>query len=659
MNSLNESNEDYIKNNKNALNDLENNTEIILKQINILKQQMNNYFNSFEKSFSEFLKEVKSCKVLLSKDNIKKISDCHKNIHDKFIKCNELKNIIYENDYIKSMTELNKNIKEFTIDKYEKLFQQGNADSSNNIPNLNLTENKNNDKNLSNENLNNNSMNMKEFEDYFIYADNNIENISFNENEIHNEYSTHKIKCKEEGSDSEEEKINNNLNNNNELKCSECKLNKAINICSHCNNYYCQDCSDFYMKYKEQYNHIFQRIPDNLLDKESSKDKFINNFVSFFGLYFMKFNYLLNLEPILAKFPFIEDVNNLDSHKAYLNDINNKCPKNKIINYNNNENNIKVNEKLIKAFEKFLNDKQFVEIFKGLDNSIINFDNQNYNKKGTKFEQIKNKLFYFINVVTKGNLKFGLNIDDIISHKFSEALTIDKNNIFILINDKINNLNNFVKSKNFYELHYKHFETENPIINKLNEFKLLSDNYLCYHCNISKECFDYRGNTINPNSSNNIIRGTEKYDPPYGWIGIGLNVIGKYDSDEWLTNNSDSSEWAIAYHGINPKNSSNKVNQLLKYIITKNDYLNNAVSSIKSDSNDKRNWSKIGKGIYLTPNITIAEHYTGIIPFNNKRYKVLFMARVYIKGIREPEHSNFWVLDEKYIRIYRILFKEI
>jgi hypothetical protein len=35
------------------------------------------------------------------------------------------------------------------------------------------------------------------------------------------------------------------------------------------------------------------------------------------------------------------------------------------------------------------------------------------------------------------------------------------------------------------------------------------------------------------------------------------------------------------------------------------------------------------------------------------------MARVYIKGIREPEGSNFWILDEKYIRIYRVLFKEI
>ena len=35
------------------------------------------------------------------------------------------------------------------------------------------------------------------------------------------------------------------------------------------------------------------------------------------------------------------------------------------------------------------------------------------------------------------------------------------------------------------------------------------------------------------------------------------------------------------------------------------------------------------------------------------------MAKVYIKGIREPEYTNFWVLNKENIRIYRILFKEI
>ena len=41
----------------------------------------------------------------------------------------------------------------------------------------------------------------------------------------------------------------------------------------------------------------------------------------------------------------------------------------------------------------------------------------------------------------------------------------------------------------------------------------------------NKTYLDYKGNTINPNSSYNFFRGTEKYDPPYGWLGIGLNVM--------------------------------------------------------------------------------------------------------------------------------------
>ena len=209
-------------------------------------------------------------------------------------------------------------------------------------------------------------------------------------------------------------------------------------------------------------------------------------------------------------------------------------------------------------------------------------------------------------------------------------------------------------------MHYKHFDIDNPILNKLYEVKLLSDKFLCYECHIPKKFFDFRGNTVNPNSSNNLIRGTEKYDPPYGWIGIGLNVLDEYDNgnNDWLMNNTKSSEWAIAYRGISPNYQSYKINQLLKYIITKKD-LNNAISTINEKTNDKRNWGKVGKGIYLTPNIRIAEKYTKIISINNKKYKVLFMARVYIKGIREPENNYFWVLNNENIRIYRILFKEI
>ena len=34
------------------------------------------------------------------------------------------------------------------------------------------------------------------------------------------------------------------------------------------------------------------------------------------------------------------------------------------------------------------------------------------------------------------------------------------------------------------------------------------------------------------------------------------------------------------------------------------------------------------------------------------------MAKVLIDEIREPNDINFWILDKKYIRFYRILVKE-
>ena len=40
----------------------------------------------------------------------------------------------------------------------------------------------------------------------------------------------------------------------------------------------------------------------------------------------------------------------------------------------------------------------------------------------------------------------------------------------------------------------------------------------------------------------------------------------------------------------------------------------------------------------------MAERFTGKILINNKRYKVVLMAKVLIEKIREPEDINFWIL---------------
>ena len=49
--------------------------------------------------------------------------------------------------------------------------------------------------------------------------------------------------------------------------------------------------------------------------------------------------------------------------------------------------------------------------------------------------------------------------------------------------------------------------------------------------------------------------GNYKYDPPLGWIGIGLKVIGIYTDDAWLLER----EWAVAYHGIGRGQNSEEI----------------------------------------------------------------------------------------------------
>ena len=80
---------------------------------------------------------------------------------------------------------------------------------------------------------------------------------------------------------------------------------------------------------------------------------------------------------------------------------------------------------------------------------------------------------------------------------------------------------------------------------------------------------------------------------------------------------------------------------------------------LKSKYKDIRHNKKIGVGIYMSPFVDVAEQFSGIIYFNNKRYKIVLMARVLIENIKEPEDNSYWILNNKDIRFYRILLKEI
>ena len=70
--------------------------------------------------------------------------------------------------------------------------------------------------------------------------------------------------------------------------------------------------------------------------------------------------------------------------------------------------------------------------------------------------------------------------------------------------------------------------------------------------------------------------------------------------------------------------------------------------------------TKVGDGVYCTPNVDTAAGYSGISEINGKSYMTVLMVRVKPSAIREcSDGGDYWVVngttDE--IRPYRILYK--
>jgi hypothetical protein len=159
------------------------------------------------------------------------------------------------------------------------------------------------------------------------------------------------------------------------------------------------------------------------------------------------------------------------------------------------------------------------------------------------------------------------------------------------------------------------------ILKKLeNEFKELASikNYFLDYCKF-KNLFDSRGDLLIPNTTKILKRGSEDYNPPYGWIGVGLNVSGKYEGNEedkngnWLFYKIDS-KWANAYLGFNQENSSNNkiiikpenINKYLHDLVRKDEMLE--LFERKVDFDDTRHWlKKYKKGIYVYSKIENVE----------------------------------------------------
>ena len=169
-------------------------------------------------------------------------------------------------------------------------------------------------------------------------------------------------------------------------------------------------------------------------------------------------------------------------------------------------------------------------------------------------------------------------------------------------------------------------------------------------------------NQLNPNANkenwgNGGKRGGYDYNPPLGWKAIGLNVLGKYDNgnNDWLANDGNQNEWAVAYHGVNTKT--------IRFILLGG--FKPGGGQVYNDYDDIYHpGNKVGVGAYFTPDPKIMEEFAknSVININGKKYLITLMVRVKPDKIRCPSgYKNFWIVNGAFneVRPYRILLKEI
>ena len=483
-----------------------------------------------------------------------------------------------------------------------------------------------------------------------------------------------------------ENNADNKQNKKIEYFCFVCSKEEAIYFCDKCNQLFCQECFEFIKQNDNSNNkceHNTQKISDLKGQNEKGKILYLSSLKHFIKSILIKSNYLFNSEIIKSKsmndskiecikkiyfkYPFLEKINDFNSQMNFLLDINNILENNcKIENFDSKSFSISdMDEKLVNLIENlFVDDpnnfKIIVENVKDInfEEDVGDYKDEDYilRKEGErKIAQYKsnntleNMFYYVINLIPKESISYNKKIiTKFLINGIMKQFRIKKENIYLLFGEKKYFVNYFIKTKIFSLITAE--KIKNIFKNeygKIYEYKKI---YESFSGLINKEYLDCRGNTISPNSSNNLFRGTKEYYPPYGWIGIGLKVLDIYGEKNWLEDTSKYSKWAIAYQTL----SSNKILYTFKNIITKNGFIEG-----NNKKKNKTNYNKtIEENIYLTPYIDIAEKYTGNISLNYKNYKIVLMAKVLISKINETNDGNYWKLNKKDVRIYRILLKE-
>ena len=203
------------------------------------------------------------------------------------------------------------------------------------------------------------------------------------------------------------------------------------------------------------------------------------------------------------------------------------------IDYHKNQKQIESNNQL---FEEDIKYNEFYYEFDEYSDSQIKNDVSFYD-----MERATCPNYFIYKIFFVSNTKILFSDKNELIERMNEILTENIDKLLFSYGDKIDFVHNAIKSDKFDPnldvIQFSNLEEIKLIKSLINKF-------------IGIENSDYRGNCLYFNTSGNIKRGSEIYDPPYGFLALGIKVIGKYNDDNWLTCKNEYSEWAIAYHPI-------------------------------------------------------------------------------------------------------------
>jgi ubiquitin len=132
--------------------------------------------------------------------------------------------------------------------------------------------------------------------------------------------------------------------------------------------------------------------------------------------------------------------------------------------------------------------------------------------------------------------------------------------------------------------------------------------------------YDYDFTRINDKSAS-FSRGGHEYRRPCGWKRCALKVLNKYGSDVWLGSSNAPEEWPVSYHGTGYSNARSIADEGFRLSMGKR--------------------FALGRGIYSTPNVAVAEAYAKEFYAGGVRYKVVVQNRVNPDTLQK--FGEYWV----------------